>query len=70
MGWLIYFGVFVTLLGLCGLVYCIWKANGLRNSSLEGEDMTAQLQRLIPINLASVSVAGIGLAIVVVGKLL
>ena len=70
MGWLVYPGIFVTLLGLGGLGYCIWKANGLRNSSLEGEDMTAQLQRLIPINLASVSVAGIGLALVVVGKLL
>ncbi|PLS21643.1 hypothetical protein [Neptunicoccus cionae] len=70
MGWLVYPGIFVTLLGLCGLLYCIWKANGLRNSSLEGEDMTAQLQRLIPINLASVCVAGIGLALVVVSKLL
>lgn len=70
MSWLVYPGIFVTLLGLCGLLYCIWKANGLRNSSLEGEDMTAQLHRLIPINLASVSIAGMGLALVVVGKLL
>ena len=70
MGWLIYPGAMVTVLGLAGLGYCIWKANGLRTSGLEGADMTAALQRLIPINLASVSVAGIGLAMVVVGVLL
>lgn len=70
MTWLIYLGAIVTLLGLAGLAYCIWKANGLRTSGLIGDDMTAALQRLIPINLASVSTAGIGLAMVVVGILL
>ena len=70
MNWLIYPGALVTLLGLVGLGYCIWRAGGLRTSGLEGADMTAQLQRLIPINLASVSVAGIGLAMVIVGILL
>lgn len=70
MTWLIYLGAIVTLLGLAGLAYCIWKANGLRTSALIGDDMTAALQRLIPINLASVSTAGIGLAMVVVGILL
>ena len=70
MSWLIYPGAIVTLLGLAGLAYCIFKANALRTSGLEGEDMTAALQRLIPINLASVSIAGIGLAMVVVGVIL
>jgi hypothetical protein len=70
MNWLIYPGALVTLLGLAGLVFCIWKANALRMSGLEAAEMTAQLHRLIPINLASVSVAGIGLAMVVVGILL
>ncbi|MCO4824634.1 hypothetical protein OAC63_00610 [Amylibacter sp.] len=70
MTWLIYLGAIITLLGLAGLAYCIWKANGLRTSGLIGDDMTAALQRLIPINLASVSTAGIGLAMVVVGILL
>ncbi len=70
MTWLIYPGAIITLMGVAGLGYCIWKANSLRTSGLKGEDMTSQLQRLIPINLASVCVAGIGLAMVVVGKLL
>ena len=70
MDWLIYLGALVTMIGLFGLGYCIWKANALRTSGLEGHDMTQALQRLIPINLASVSVAGIGLAMVVVGILL
>ena len=41
MTWLIYLGAIVTLLGLAGLAYCIWKANGLRTSGLIGDDMTA-----------------------------
>lgn len=70
MTWLIYLGAIITLLGLSGLAYCIWKANGLRTSGLISDEMTAALQRLIPINLSSVSTAGIGLAMVVVGILL
>ncbi len=63
-------GTVVTLLGVCGLGYCIFQANRLRRSGLEGEELVRKLQKLIPVNLASVFVATIGLAAVVIGKLL
>lgn len=70
MDWMIYPGAAVTLAGIGGLAYCIWKANRLRTSGLTGEPLARELQRLIPINIGSVFVSAIGLAMVVIGKLL
>ncbi|WGI21265.1 hypothetical protein [Amylibacter sp. IMCC11727] len=70
MSWLIYPGAIVTLLGLAGLGYCIKTAMGLRTANLDDDQMTAQLQRLVPINLGSVCVAALGLMMVVIGVLL
>ena len=63
-------GVVVTLIGIGGLAYCIVQANKTRTSGLEGEELVAQLQKLIPINLASVCIAAMGLAAVTIGLLL
>ena len=50
--------------------YCIKTAMGLRTANLDDDQMTAQLQRLVPINLGSVCVAALGLMMVVIGILL
>ncbi|MCP5074723.1 MAG: hypothetical protein GY947_15720 [Rhodobacteraceae bacterium] len=70
MDYLIIPGVIIALLGVAGLGYCIFQANKLRHSGLEGEELVGKLSTLIPINLASVFVATIGLAAVVIGILL
>ena len=70
MDWMVWPGAGVAVLGLAGLAYCILTARKLRDSGLEGEPLVGQLQRLIPINLASVFVATIGLAMIVIGMLL
>ena len=67
---LLILGAITTLLGVGGLAYCILSANSLRKQSLDTEEMTRRLQRLIPINLASVFVCAIGLMMVVMGRLL
>ena len=70
MEFLVFPGVAIVALGLGGLAYCILSANSLRKQSLDTEEMTRRLQRLIPINLASVFVCAIGLMMVVMGRLL
>lgn len=70
MTWLIIIGAIVTLLGIAGLGYCIKTAMGFRTKQMEDDEMTAQLQRLVPINLGSVCVAALGLMMVVVGLLI
>lgn len=70
MEWLVPPGVVVTLLGVAGLGYCIFRAFGLRRSGLEGEELAAELQKLIPINMGSVFVGAIGLGMVLIGRLL
>ena len=67
MEWMVWPGAGVAVLGLAGLAYCILTARKLRDTGLEGEPSVGQLQRLIPINLASVFVATIGLAMIVIG---
>lgn len=70
MEWLVYIGAVVTLLGVAGLGWCIWRAYLLRRGGLEGEPLAAELQKLIPVNMISLLVGVIGLAMVVVGRLL
>ncbi len=70
MTWLIIIGAIVTLLGIAGLGYCIKTAMSFRTKQMEDDEMTAQLQRLVPINLGSVCVAALGLMMVVVGLLI
>lgn len=70
MDWLVYPGVFMTLLGVAGLAYCMLRANKLRTAKLEGEPLATELAKLIPINIASLFLGVVGLAMVLVGKLL
>ena len=67
---MIFAGVTFTLIGLAGLIYCIFKANQARNAGLKGDALVAKLQGLVAINMAAVGFSGIGLALVVVGILL
>ena len=68
MDWLVIPGVFVTLLGVAGLGYCIVRAVALRRSGLDGEALAAELQKLIPVNMGSVFVGAIGLIMVLIGR--
>lgn len=70
MDYLVIPGALIALLGIGGLAYCIFQANRLRTSGLEGEELANKLRALIPINLASIFTATIGLAIIVIGMLL
>ena len=62
-------GLFFVLCGLLGLAYCIVTALKIKRKGYVGEEMVAKLQPLIPLNLASVFIAIIGLMCFFVGNI-
>lgn len=56
--------------GMAGLTWCIYRGYRLVRTELPPEAMRAQLQRLVPVNLASVGIAGLGLAVLLASFLL
>ena len=70
MGWLIWIGAALTLLGVFGLLYCILVAVRAKKAGLSDEAMRATLQRVVIWNMAALAVSGIGLMCVVFGVML
>ena len=69
MTWLIIVGTLMPLLGLVGLGVCIRKAAALKGST-EPDKVRSALHGLVALNMGSVGIAGLGLALVVVGLIL
>ncbi len=70
MGWLIWIGAALTLLGVFGLLYCILVAVRAKKAGLSDEAMRATLQRVVIWNMGALAVSGIGLMCVVFGVML
>ncbi|MBB5221109.1 hypothetical protein HNP73_001030 [Amaricoccus macauensis] len=63
-------GLLLTLAGLFGLGWCIWRGFQIRRSALPPQEIHAALHRLIALNLGSVAAAALGLGLLVVGLML
>jgi hypothetical protein len=63
-------GLVVTLIGLAGLGYCIVQGLRIRRAGLPASEIHARLHRLLAVNLASVALAALGLAILLAGLML
>jgi hypothetical protein len=63
-------GLLLALLGLGGLGWCIAQGFRIRRASLPPAEVHARLHRLLAVNLGSVALAALGLAILVAGLLL
>ena len=70
MGALVPIGTVITLLGLVGLLYCIFAVVRARRAKLDDEAMKARLQRVVAWNLGALAVSGLGLMVVIVGLFL
>lgn len=64
---LIWGGALVTLLGIAGLLYVGVKIAAARREGLDDTALRARIQKLLPVNLASLFVSAIGLMMVVIG---
>jgi len=60
-------GGILVAAGLLGLGHCIRTGFAIRRDKPPADVARAQLQRLVAINLGSVALAALGLALVVVG---
>ncbi|QFU08092.1 hypothetical protein PARPLA_02613 [Rhodobacteraceae bacterium THAF1] len=67
---LIWIGVILSLLGLCGLIYCIVTAMRAKRAGLSDEEMRDRLRGLVAWNLGALLLSSLGLIMVAVGLLL
>lgn len=65
--YLIWAGVFLSLAGLIGLIWCIVFVARARKAQLSDEALKAKLQKALPLNLGSLFLSVIGLMLVVLG---
>lgn len=65
--YLIWSGVFLSLAGLCGLIWCIIFIARARKAKLTDDALKAKLQRALPLNLGSLFLSVIGLILVMLG---
>lgn len=64
---LIWSGVFLSLAGLVGLVWCIVFIARARRAQLAEEALREKLRKALPLNLGSLFVSVLGLMLVIVG---
>jgi hypothetical protein len=67
---LIWTGAGLSLLGLCGLVWCILRVLRARRAGLSDADLRAAVQAVLPWNLGALLVSLFGLMLVIVGVIL
>jgi len=70
MSALLWIGAGLAGLAIAGLGWCIARAARLRRSQASPEETRAALQGLVALNLASVALGGLGLALMIAGGLL
>ncbi len=66
----IWSGAALSLLGLCGLVWCIVGGIRLRRAGLDDAALRAGLRKLVALNMAALMLSVIGLMMVIVGIML
>ncbi len=64
---LIWSGALISLIGLCGLIWCIVFIARARRAKLSDDEMRVRLRKAIPLNLGSLFLSVIGLMLVVLG---
>lgn len=64
---LIWGGALLSLLGLCGLIWCIVYVAKARRAKLSEEDLRQRLQSALPLNLGSLFLSIIGLMLIIIG---
>ena len=63
-------GSFISLVGLGGLINCIFKVMNAKKSALNEDELKAVVRNTLPMNLASLFLSVLGLMAVVIGILL
>jgi len=67
MDWLIWIGTAISLIGLGGLVWCMVRVFKAKRAGLSDEALKAEVQRVVPINMAALAFSVLGLISIVIG---
>ena len=67
MDWLIWIGAAISVVGLCGLFWCILTVLRARKADLDDEALRDVVRGVVPVNMASLFGSVIGLMLVVLG---
>ena len=67
---LIWIGSILSILGLVGLFLCIKTVLKAKKSAVSDEELRSSLQKVVPLNMASLFLSAIGLMLVVLGIML
>ncbi|MEO9649949.1 MAG: hypothetical protein ABJ360_19860 [Roseobacter sp.] len=64
---LVWAGAFMSLLGLLGLIWCIFFIARARRAKLSEEELRDRLRKTLPLNLGSLFVSILGLMLIIIG---
>ncbi|NBE08764.1 hypothetical protein [Paragemmobacter ruber] len=70
MDYVIWGGAALTVIGILGLVWCIVLAVRAKRSGLPDDQVKAQLQQVVALNLGALAVSALGLMLVIAGVIL
>ncbi|MEL6522973.1 MAG: hypothetical protein AAFQ66_18530 [Pseudomonadota bacterium] len=64
---LIWVGAALSVIGLAGIIWCIFTVFKARRAGLDDDALRAKLQSVVAVNLAAFGVSALGLMAIVVG---
>lgn len=64
---MIWIGAIISVAGLGGLIWCIFKVAAAKRANLPDEQLRDAVKRVVPVNLGSLFLSVIGLMMVVMG---
>ena len=67
---LIWIGTAVSIAGLAGLLWCIFRVWRARRRNLSDEDLRDAVRRVVPLNMGALLLSVIGLMMVIAGIML
>lgn len=67
MGWVIWGGALVSVIGLFGLILSILRVAKARKMNLTDEELRQAVQKAMPLNMGALFLSVIGLMMVIVG---
>ena len=67
MGYLIWIGAGISLIGLAGILYSMVKVAQAKRAGLSDEALRERLSSILPVNLGALFLSVIGLMCVVIG---
>ncbi len=70
MEWFVWCGAVVSLVGLFGLAWCIYRVAAARRKGLTDDELREAVRRVVPINMGALGLSVIGLMMVTVGVFL